>query len=304
MQVRRNRACATERRRSMAKFLFLCLLSRFFYTLNDLFTGRLARQHDRLELAALRGVSLGLSMAPLLFWVPRSAWSRLGAEPGMLGLIVAITALANVLQFQSARYLPFGLRASIILTGISIGSVLLGSLVLGERLSASASAWCALIVVSALLSAVGQHASHEIEPRLIRGTLLALAGASLMAVVALLMKGLAERTHALLAAWAWEFGSGLILLPLLLFRRSTARALPRYFARVALASSPTAIGSSASILALGSGRLGLWGALAGTQVLFTAVLGVVWHRELMGGRRWACFVAASIGLAGLALSHG
>jgi drug/metabolite transporter (DMT)-like permease len=125
-----------------------------------------------------------------------------------------------------------------------------------------------------------------------------------MAVVALLTKGLTERTHALLTAWAWEFGSGLILVPIFLLRRRATGVTRRYFARVALASSPTVIGSSASMLALGSGRLGLWGALAGTQVLFTGVLGVLWHREIMGLRRWACFVAAAVGIAGLALSRG
>jgi drug/metabolite transporter (DMT)-like permease len=288
----------------MAEFLLLCLVSRLFYTLNDLFTGRLAREHDRIELAALRGVSLGASMAPLLFWVPRSAWSRLAFEPLMLGVIVSMTALANVLQLQSARYLPFGLRASIILTGISVGSVLLGWFVLGERLSPATAGLCAMIVLSSALAAPGRHATHEIQPRLGLGSALALAGASLMAVVALLMKGLAERTHPLLAAWAWEFGSGLILLPVVFTRRRAPGPSARYFARVALASSPTAVGSSASLLALGSGRLGLWGALAGTQVLFTAVLGVLWHRELMGGRRWACFAAASVAVAGLALHHG
>ena len=288
----------------MLQFLLLCLLCRFFYTLNDIFTGRLAREHDRIELAALRGVSLGFSMAPLLLWVPRSAWSSLLAEPARLGAIVAITATANVLLLQAARYLPFGLRASVLIAGVSLGSVLLGRLLLGERLSGSAALWCSMIVLSAVLAAPGQHASHEIEPRLLRGTLLTLAGASLLAVVALLTKELTARTHPLLAAWAWEFGSGLILLPALLLRRQTPRIEPRYFARVALASSPTVIGSSASMLALGSGRLGLWGALAGTQVLFTAVFGVLWHRELMGFRRWACFVAASVGIAGLAWSRG
>ena len=287
----------------MLQFLLLCLLCRFFYTLNDVFTGQLARQHDRIELAALRGVSLGFSMAPLLLWVPRSAWSSLLAEPARLGAIVAITAVANVLLLQAARYLPFGLRASVIIAGVSLGSVLLGCLVLGETLSHSATLWCSLIVLSSVLAAPGQHANHEIEPRLLRGTLLALAGATLLAVVALLTKELTERTHPLLVAWAWEFGAGLVLLPALILRR-TARLEPRYFARVALASSPTVIGSSASMLALGSGRLGLWGALAGTQVLFTAVLGVLWHRELMGFRRWACFVVASIGVAGLAWSRG
>jgi drug/metabolite transporter (DMT)-like permease len=287
----------------MAQFLLLCLLSRFFYTLNDLFTGRLARKYDRFELAALRGVSLGFSMAPLLLWVPHAAWSKLLADAGSLAGIVVITALANVLQLESARYLPFGLRASVILTGIALGSVLLGALVLGEKLSLGVVLWCSVIVLSALFAAAGEHANHEIEPRLVPGIALALAGASLLAVVALLMKGLAERTHPLLAAWAWEFGAGLVLLPALLFCRSSPRTLPRHFARVALASSPTAIGSSASIVALGSGRLGLWGALAGTQVLFTAVLGVLWHRELMSFRRWACFVAASIAIADLAFNH-
>ncbi|HWP07537.1 MAG TPA: DMT family transporter [Polyangiaceae bacterium] len=288
----------------MAQFLLLCLVSRFFYTLNDLFTGRLARQHDRIELAALRGVSLGVTMSPLLLWVPRSAWSNLTAELWSLGAIVALTALANVLQLQAARYLPFGLRASIILTGTAVGTVLLGYSVLGEGLSGATAAWCAMVVLGAVVAAPGEHASHEIEPRLLPGILLSLVSAGLMAVVALLTKGLTERTHALLTAWAWELGSGLILVPLVLLRRRPTGAMPRHFARVALASSPTVIGSSASMLALGSGRLGLWGALAGTQVLFTGVLGVLWHREIMGLRRWACFVAASIGIAGLALSRG
>lgn len=296
----------------MLQFLLLCLISRFFYTLNDLFTGRIARQRDRIELAALRGISLGFTMAPVLIWVPASAWSRLFAAAPTLGLIVVLTAVSNVLQFQSARYLPFGLRASVILTGVSLGSVLLGWFFLGERLSSAAAAWCALIVFGAALAAPGEHARHEIEPRLALGASLALGSAALMAVVALLMKALTERSHALLAAWAWEFGSGLVLVPLMLLRRRSARpsdessaprAVLRQFGRVALASSPTAIGSSASMLALGAGRLGLWGALAGTQVLFTAVLGVRWHRELIGLRRWACFVAAAIGVAGLALTR-
>ncbi|HET9931596.1 MAG TPA: DMT family transporter, partial [Polyangiaceae bacterium] len=229
--------------------------------------------------------------------------SNLFSHTGTFGAIVVLTAISNVLQFQSARYLPFGLRASVILTGVSLGSVFLGWGVLGERLSPTAAAWCALIVLGAALAAPGEHARHEIEPRLAPGISLSLASAALMAVVALLMKSLTERTHPLLAAWAWEFGSGLILVPALLARRAAPRFAFKQFGRVALASSPTAIGSSASMLALGAGRLGLWGALAGTQVLFTAVLGVLWHRELIGPRRWACFLAAAIGVAGLALTR-
>jgi len=53
--------------------------------------------------------------------------------------------------------------------------------------------------------------------------------------------------------------------------------------------------------AIGLGPLGVWGALAGTQVLFIALLGVRWHREAMGLRRWLCFFVAAAAVAGLAL---
>lgn len=54
--------------------------------------------------------------------------------------------------------------------------------------------------------------------------------------------------------------------------------------------------------AIGLGPLGVWGAVAGTQVLFIALLGVHWHREAMGVRRWLCFFAAAAAVAGLALA--
>ena len=50
----------------MLTFVSLCLLARFGYSLNDIFIGRLARRQGRVEVAAFRGVSLGVSMAPWL----------------------------------------------------------------------------------------------------------------------------------------------------------------------------------------------------------------------------------------------
>ena len=71
--------------------------------------------------------------------------------------------------------------------------------------------------------------------------------------------------------------------------------------RIAVAAAPTVVGSGAALMALSRGALGLWGALAGTQVLFTALLGVYWHAEAMGRRRWLCFAIAAAAVSGLAL---
>jgi drug/metabolite transporter (DMT)-like permease len=56
------------------------------------------------------------------------------------------------------------------------------------------------------------------------------------------------------------------------------------------------------VLALEFGELGLWGALGGTQILFTAALGALWHRETLGSRRWLFMTLAAAAVAGLAMA--
>ena len=81
----------------MMTFVALCLLARFSYSLNDIFIGRMARRFGRVEVAAFRGTSLGVSMAPWLLFVPGAAWRALAAHAGELLVTVSITAAANVL---------------------------------------------------------------------------------------------------------------------------------------------------------------------------------------------------------------
>jgi drug/metabolite transporter (DMT)-like permease len=290
----------------MLTFVGLCLLARLCYSLNDVFIGRLARRYAGAEVAALRGVSLGLSMAPWLLAVPVSAFGALLERPVALLLTVGITAVANILQLHAARYLPFGLRAALMLSTMAIASALLGWGVLDERLTGFQLLLCAVLIGSGVAVALGGHAAQDIEVDVRRGALLTVLAATLMACAIFGVKQLAAATHPLLMAWAWEFGSGLILLgPVLLRRRSVEASAPRpRFTSVALAALPTAVASGASVLALGFGELGLWGALGGTQILFTASLGALWHHEALGLRRWLCMTLSMAAVAGLALAGG
>jgi drug/metabolite transporter (DMT)-like permease len=305
---RQSRTCSTPPephriRHRMTTFVVLCLLSRLAYAVNDVLVGRLARQYSHVEVAALRGLSLGLTMAPILFWVPAPAWGKLAEEWRSYLLLIVVTAIANVLQNRAARFLPFGLRAAVLLSAVAVASIAFGAAFFTERLSAPQLALCVVLVGSALVGALGTHATHEIQPDVPKGSALALAAGVGLAVAGLLTKRLAVETHPLLTAWAWELGAGACLAAPLLWewRHGAPPDVVRRFYRIAAASAPTVIGSAASLLALGIGALGLWGALAGTQVLFTAALGVLWHRETMGPRRWLCFAAAAGALSGLAL---
>jgi len=290
----------------MLTFVVLCLVARFGYSLNDIFIGRLARQHGRMEVAAFRGVSLGVSMAPWLLLVPGVAWGQLARHWGELLLVVSVTALANILQLHAVRYLPFGLRAALMLSTMATCSVLIGWFLLGEHLTLLEVGLGAILIISAAAVALGSHAVSEIEPNIPRGALLTLLSATLMACAVFGVKRLAHSTHPLLTAWAWEFGSGLVLLGPVLWRGrgSSQVAAGSRFWRIAIAALPTALASGASVLALDFGELGLWGALGGTQILFTAFLGAAWHHERLGLGRWLCMIVTVAAIASLAMARG
>ena len=288
---------------AMLTVVLLCLVARFGYSLNDIFIGRMARQYSRIEVAAFRGTSLGVSMAPWLLLVPAAAWGELFQHSGQLVLTVAVTALANVLQFHAVRYLPFGLRAALMLCTMATCSLLIGWAVLGERLTDVEVGLSVVLLASGAAVALGTHTARDIVVDVPRGAALTLASAVLMACAVSLVQSLARTTHPLLTAWAWEFGSGLILLAPALTLSSSATSVPRHrrVSTIAVAALPTALASGASVLALDFGELGLWGALGGTQILFTAGLGALWHKEALGVRRWMFMLIAALAVAGLAL---
>jgi drug/metabolite transporter (DMT)-like permease len=289
----------------MLTFFALCLLCRIAYSFNDVLIGGLARRHDGMEISAWRGLSLGVTMAPLLLWVSRSAWQALAARFFELLLLVLVTALANLLQLRAARYLPFGLRAALFVAGVALGGIGLGAWFLDERIRIIELGWSALIVIAAGLAALGDHSSAGLKAEVPKGALIILVCSALMSVAALLFARLARATDALLMAWSWEFGAGAVLLVPLLWRkrRGFEPGVLRRILRTGLFSLPTVIGSGTAALALSLGPLGVWSALAGAQALVSAGLGAAWHHERIGPRRWLLFVLGALGVCGLAVAR-
>lgn len=286
----------------MSSFVALCLVARFSYSLNDIFIGRMARRYGRVEVAAFRGMSLGVSMAPWLLLVPAHAWRALGAHAGELAAIVVVTGVANILQLQAVRFVTFGLRAALMICSMAFCSALFGWGVLGEPLSPLQVGLCVVVAVSGAAVALGSHSAGDLPIDVPRGAALTVAAGALMACAILGVRSLARETHPLLTAWAWEFGAGLVLLAPALLQRGDAStdSTSRRFMSVGVAALPTAVASGASVLALELGELSLWGALGGTQILFTAALGALWHRERLGAWRWLCMAIAAAAVAGLA----
>jgi drug/metabolite transporter (DMT)-like permease len=289
----------------MLTFLALCLLCRVAYTFNDVLVGELARDHDGMEISMFRGLALGVAMAPLLFWVAPGAWEGLGARLVELSFLIAITAVGNVLHLEAARHLPFGLRAAVLVAGVALGGIGLGAWSFGERFSVVELGWCALVVISGILAALGDHSTEKLTANVPKGAALTLATSALLSVAAFFFARLARATDPMLIGWVWEFGIGAVLVPVVLWRRRgrLEPGVARRFSQTALRSLPTVAGTGATAVALTLGPLGVWSALAGTQALLSAALGAAWHRERIGGLRWSYFVLGALGIAGLALAQ-
>ena len=196
----------------MLLFLGLCLVSRFAYSVNDILVGRLARLHSRVEVATWRGLCLGITMAPWLLLAPAEGWRALATRGWDVAILLLVTAGANLMMLNASRYLPFGVRAAFVVSGIAAFSGWLGWAVLGERMSATEVGLSVVVVVSAVISALGEHASHEFKPDMRRGALYASGAAVLLACMGLMVARVSRATDPLITAWVWEFGGGLILL--------------------------------------------------------------------------------------------
>lgn len=289
----------------MLTFLALCLLSRIAYTFNDVLVGELARKHDGAEIAMFRGVTLGVTMAPLLLWVAPGSWAALASRSLELAFLIGVTAVGNVLHLEAARHLPFGLRAALLVAGVAVGGIGLGTGLLGERFGPAELAWCGLVVVSGVLSALGNHSTETLTANVPKGAALTLTTSALLSVAAFSFARLARATDPLLVGWVWEFGIGALLtVPVLARRRGRlAPGVLRRFLRTGLCSLPTVVGTGATSIALTLGPLGIWSALAGAQALLSAALGAAWYREKLGALRWSYLALGALGIAGLAFAQ-
>lgn len=291
----------------MSEFLLLCVLSRLGYAFNDVLTGRQARLHGPLETAAWRGVALAVLMAPLLLLVQDGAWAALAGRWVEVVVLALLTSVVNLLAFDAARYLPFGLRAGFLVSSTALASLVVGAVFLGERPGTWELVFGLVLVGAAVAAAPGPQATHEIRPRVVRGALVAGLAGVLMAFVALLGARLARGTDPWLTAWVWEASSGLVLFLVLaarVGRRGFAPGVVRRAAVIGLAASPTVVGSGLTMLALERGALGLWAAVGGMHILFAVALGWLWHAEPLGARRVVCFAIAALAVAGLAVAGG
>ncbi len=119
----------------MNLFFLFATISILSYGIQIPLLSKYARNIDSLSTTIYRNVSLIFTMAPVLFFVPKDAFSQLPDYFWFLALASGAGALAFILNMTASTYLPISIGNSLRRVSQIITSVVLGMIFFNEYLS-------------------------------------------------------------------------------------------------------------------------------------------------------------------------
>lgn len=288
-------------------FLALLVLSLTAYAVQGVLVGHIARSHDLLWVATVRGLSLAVVMAPLALLVPAEAWAQAPAVLPWLAGSCLLALLANLFQTYAMRHLPMAI-ANACCQGLSA----LFTLGLEVAWTGGLPPADQLACVGGILAGVGAlgwltardapvlPAAHPL-----RGVIACIAFGACMAGALIPLGMVSREVHPMFAAWAWEGGIGLVGLLIAGARAGAMRAAPRIpwrvAGQVALRASPTFIGTGAYTWATTMGSLAVAGGVLSMMMVGTAITARLLYGERLRPAQWWAIVATCAALLALGL---
>lgn len=290
-------------------FFFLALTAVIAYAFNSTFMAPLARRMSGLEASTWRGLALGLSMIPILFFVPHQAWSHI--SPKFLpwaALLWVITTAANSLVFLGQKHLPVGINLALCIGVATLLSTAIGVAVFHDAFTQAQIALGVLMLAEAVALGVVSSRGVKTQGTALLGVFYSALGGAFMGLAYGLVGYLSRDSSPLLVGYVWETGTGLVGLLVLLALRLRHEPAPKNrpfikvsFWKILLASSPTVVGTACYALATTSGPLGLAGAILATMGAFAALFSFFFLKERLTWPQGALVGIMVATLAGLKL---
>lgn len=252
------------------------------------------RRMDPLLATSIRGLSLAVSMSPLLLLSAPGTAARLGEHGWLLGFACFVTACANWAAAQSMRYYQVAVAAALQQAWLNMAAISLGILLFDEVLYPAQYFAVALIVVATFIlgSSVRSDASRIAKANPLAGLLCTGAFGILVAIGTSLMSKISRELDPYVAAYSWEVGIGVAAL--LMYQVKPLAGLPANTERLGLrdmiafsaAAAPTAVGTGCYAAAVTLGPFPVVAAVVSTLVLASAVWAALLLNEHLSSRQW------------------
>ena len=260
------------------------------YSVQNTFMAKHYRRLDPLVVLTYRGLSMGISMLPLLLFVHRTEWVEL---PAVFPAIVcgSVTGYASTWgNGMSLRYLPIGVSVALGMSGTAITALVIGLLFFHESISLAQ-----LVPMAVLLGGVfglgftkSNHVSdYHYDP--IRGSLYCVAYAFFNGLALSFVAWASRQINPFLVGYWWEFGVGifgLAVMPMLTRKSWASQLSSTDFIAVLKSASATAIGTGFCMLAMQSGPVGIVSAVLATMMVTNSLLAMAICGEHLSRRQW------------------
>lgn len=289
-------------------FFLLAIVAALGYSLQSTLMASYYRRMDRLSAVAYRGISLGISMFPLLFFVPVEALSKIPRYFILILLASVLAALGNWAIANAYRRLPVGIATAYGMSFSSVNVALITFIFLGERLSFQQLLFIGLILLGVVLLGVSRSQGVLPEDYDLRRGLANCFVFGLFLGTAYALVGIASRQlDPFIVGYLWEFMIGLVA-ALVAIGRGYLGGLPlakiprKDFTRILVYSAPTAIGTGCYALAMTIGSIGIAAALISTTMVFSTLFAYFFYGETLGVKQWCLLILVWFMVAGLRFS--
>lgn len=289
-------------------FWILALLVPVGYATQTALLLRYGRAHDPVSMGMYRGLSLGLSFLPVLFFVvgPEDIRQTLQFWP-QIALASVLVGITVVLSFYVMKYLPLGILTAW-MTSLKVTLMsLFGMYFFQEILSPFQVIFIGVTILGIVFLSLQKHHADHLRykcPKRLFG--LVFFQALTLAIGVMLIADVARQASSWVAGYLWEVGIGLTAMFCAFGRQLSGGAgiekIPvAQFWRILLYSSPTVLGTGAFFLASTMGPIGILTAVATLEMVIGTLLAWWWYHERLNQRQWAAIAVVFLGILGLKL---
>lgn len=283
-------------------YLLLAICSMLAYAVQITFMARYFRRFDPLLATALRGLSLGLSMLPVLLLAADSSFFLILAHPWLLLSASFTAALGNWSAAQSFRYLPVGIASACQQGMLILVVTIIGYVFFGENITLITGLGILLLLAANILAVLPQRRQEiHADRKLLIGVLCCLCFGVIMAISFSLIAQLSRLVDPFVAGYCWEFTIGIIAALMVLARSKIgSMRMPSINAKAVFgifaASSPTVIGTACYSWAVTLGPFAIATAIGSTVAVATAALSYFVHAERLSARQISAIVLVVIAI--------
>jgi len=266
-------------------FVLLTLSAMFCYALQGALLAGIYRRVDPLSVVAWRGLSLAVTMVPLIFLSHPLSMEQVYRTLPLITLSAFLMVGANLAVAMAFRSLSVGLTSTFCMSFMAIASCFISVFLLKEPLSLYEVFWIAVIISGLIqLGLSGRKVKEGNAPISLRGVICCLLHGLIAASGFFMLTLIVREESPFLAAYMWEALIGLFAAAFAACRKLLGKEglyIPNYktLGKISAYSFPTVAGTACFTVAITLGPFSIAAVILSIGLVVSYMLGWLFYQE-------------------------